>query len=493
MLCLLLNNCSLLFSQHFQIGDVVINSDGSKGIMFYVHPNGLGGWMVALDDASNSCKWGAIEEIDGLNNYSQNTTEPLLTNELNGKENTRIIRNAQNNDTTYAAGKVDFENGWYLPSIGQLRILYSKWAIIENSLIANGGVTMNNKDYWSSTQHGSRYVKVISYNSDGGNYTITEKKNRRAVRAIRDFSLFQWNTGDVSDSIVVSPSETTTYSVTVMEGGMCPYDTSITVMVNPLEYVVIDTTVCDSFEWHDSIYTTSGVYTFINNPDAFCQAFDTLYLTVSGDFSVSIEADDEACEGDSIVLHATISPALIGDILCTDGTFVHPDEWSPHSGKTAKGVVFYVDRTGRHGWAVDLQDQSGMARWCTSAVAVRGLTNCSTAREAMLDINGYRNTMAIRSVSSTGVAQFPAACQLDIDEGWYLPAMGQLRYMYAYIYTINHSLEILGKTPFKDDAEWSYWTSTQYDENEKWVMGHTGNVNNIKGTTEQMVRGVCSF
>ncbi len=52
----------------------------------------------------------------------------------------------------------------------------------------------------------------------------------------------------------------------------------------------------------------------------------------------------------------------IGDILCTDGSTVRPEQFAS-SGKTAEGVVFYVDAADSHGWVVSLDDQSSSIKW----------------------------------------------------------------------------------------------------------------------------------
>ena len=52
----------------------------------------------------------------------------------------------------------------------------------------------------------------------------------------------------------------------------------------------------------------------------------------------------------------------IGDILCTDGSTVRPEQFAS-SGKTAEGVVFYVDASDSHGWVVSLDDQSSSIKW----------------------------------------------------------------------------------------------------------------------------------
>jgi len=503
LLILLLGNNLLLLAQHCHIGDLITNSaDGSRAVVFYVNPQGTGGWAVSLNDLPTACNWGRSEDIPDLANYPNNIN---LMREFDGKENTRKIRDFHQDDpdlSSFAAGMVDFENGWYLPSIGQLRILYSNMALIQSTLDANGGTSLSkDRTYWSSTEvNGGKMAFSIQTNTNntvtyGGKfYPVSKTKGLNYVRPICDFSIFDWDSESPADSLVVSPSETTTYSVTVLEGGICPYVGSITVTVNQLEYEVVDTVVCDSYTWHDTTFTTSGVYTYINDPDAYCQAFDTLYLTVFGELSVTIEPEDAAvCDGDSIILYAVIHRASIGDILCTDGSIIPPDEWSSANGKTAKGIVFYVDASDQHGWALDLKDEPGSFKWCTSYDQVRSLTDRATAREAILDINGYNNTKALRDAAKSNPNLFPVVGQLDLSQGWYLPALGQLRYMYAYIHTINHSLEILGGDTIKVDTEWSYWTSTQYNAKMKWKLDHTGSVSNAKGITEHKVRGVCSF
>ena len=234
LLLLLLNNSSLLFSQHCRIGDVITNPDGSKGVVFYLNPDRLGGWMVALNDQSSSCKWGTNTDIPDLPNYT--AQDATLLTELDGKENTGIIRAYQNNSTTYAAGKVDFAHGWYLPSIGQLRILFGTLALIEPSLIAYGGSSLGNDKYWSSTEQDAGNAKTLTAEQGAGFHSIWSKSSNAAVRAIHDFSFFEWSDGSIADHIEVAPTETTPYSVTVQTGTCGVAEASIEVMVSPMPH-----------------------------------------------------------------------------------------------------------------------------------------------------------------------------------------------------------------------------------------------------------------
>jgi len=288
-----------------------------------------------------------------------------------------------------------------------------------------------------------------------------------------------------------------------MEGGACPFTEEIEILVNHGESEVIDTTVCGNFTWHGTTYTLSGLYTHENTEGGDCTGFDTLYLTIIDAPTVNIVTDEEeVCEGDEVVLQAVVEQASIGDILCTDGTFVHPADWSSSDGKTPKGIIFYVDGTGNHGWALGLEEWQSVV-WNATATLVQGLTNRATSREAIQDIDGLGNTLAIRKGSNA--TQFPAAFKMDISQGWYLPALGQLRYMYAHLYSINNSLDIIGQNKIPVNSRWLYWSSTQKDAQQKWEMGFKGNVLLNDGTsssstdgattaqTNIKVRAVCSF
>jgi len=165
----------------------------------------------------------------------------------------------------------------------------------------------------------------------------------------------------------------------------------------------------------------------------------------------------EICEGDTITIYATVDPVtdlLVGDILCDDGTFVHAAEWEPNNGKTAKGIVFYVDLTGVHGWAVGLEQTS--AKWFvgTPPVIVPGLQVFSHWMDAISDLDGYANTRAIRNKGNA--SEYPAAWAVDFANGWYLPAIGQLNVLLGSLFVVNNSLEKVGGTLI------SYATNSQY-------------------------------
>ena len=184
----------------------------------------------------------------------------------------------------------------------------------------------------------------------------------------------------------------------------------------------------------------------------------------------------------------------VGDILCEDNTVVSPASFvlSEHN---AIGVVFYVDATRQHGWAVGLND-IGEYAWGPNCIDTR-LRNCSTTQQAMNDINGYANTKAI--IEGGYGIEFPAFDSLDFDNGWYLPAIGQLKRLYSNLKKVDESLSAVGGSPFSNNGEWEYWSSTENYICEAWYIDSFGRLKNkdhsYNGDKDdrRFVRGVINF
>ena len=192
-------------AQEYHLGQVVENPDGSLGVVFYLNEDGTNGWMVALHDASINCPWGPTGTISGINDITVTNSDYLTSIflDFDGYDYTQRIREyCENNGYTnpYAAGLVDFENGWYLPSAGQLKWLYVN-AIFYEPALQSVGEKMGLHGYWSSSlqsdekawyvQFGAPYPET-SWASNGyfgaiarGNY-YDEYGRSLAVRAVRD-------------------------------------------------------------------------------------------------------------------------------------------------------------------------------------------------------------------------------------------------------------------------------------------------------------------
>ena len=185
-----------------------------------------------------------------------------------------------------------------------------------------------------------------------------------------------------------------------------------------------------------------------------------------------------------IVLFAIIISSLlsygqsvnIGDILCTDETIVSREDY-PNSGKTAWGIVFHIDNSDSHGWAVALHDQASSIQWCSEyyyGYDIPELPNYEDARAAIHDLNGSLNTGIIRNVDFA--FGFPAAWVVDYDNGWYLPSAGQLRYLYSNFPEVNASLQIVGGTTIPYWLNKYYWSSTEFTGYHAYDMNSGGSL-----------------
>lgn len=245
-----------MMAQGYKLGDVFTNDDGSRGVVFYVNPDGSGGWMVALEDASTSCPWGNLGDIPELTNFL-NTFDMHVLNDTDGYGNTEKIRAYQNNNGSYAAGTMDFANGWYLPSAGQLRKLFGNLAKIEGAIAAAGGSTLASSIYWSSTENSASSAWVVNTSLY---FEPLSKTGSRNVRAIHDFGdmltiaydttlNYYWNTGATTPYIEVSPQQTTTYTVTATTEFGCSATAQQTVFVNPSGTEHVYDTVCAGYAY----------------------------------------------------------------------------------------------------------------------------------------------------------------------------------------------------------------------------------------------------
>lgn len=285
----------------------------------------------------------------------------------------------------------------------------------------------------------------------------------------------------------------------------------ITVTHWPTYHIFFQDSLCTGHDYHRYGFDlarqdSTGWFTFTNRYTTAhgCDSVRILQLLVTGTPTLTALARPaEICAGQGTTVHAlgenasfsqggTAPPVAIGDILCTDNSIVKPSAW-PVPGKTAKGIVFYVDNTGSHGWAVHLQDQGTSVQWTPSGsyTDISTLTNYTNARDAITDLNGYSNTQKIRNAGYAN--KYPAAYAVDFANGWYLPAAGQLRLLFAEIVTLNASLQIVGGTQFPMDSSWWYWSSTEYGQSYAWYVGINGVVDHHFKNTNRRVRSVRAF
>lgn len=285
----------------------------------------------------------------------------------------------------------------------------------------------------------------------------------------------------------------------------------ITVFHNPTYTLFIQDTICSGNSYNGSgfslpIIDSTGIYTFVEKYSSSqgCDSTHILQLSVGNTPSLEIVAQpEEICEGQSVDLHAiggsaeaylAEPPAVaIGDVLCTDGSIVKINKW-PEAGKTAMGIVFFVDNTGQHGWAVDIRKTDGTYKWqdyIGDDFDVPNLTNYTSVPNALKDTNGLYNTQILTSTGSNPSQCWPAAHAVDYANGWYLPAMGQLSILMSISNIVNNSLMIVGGNSIQTE---DYWSSTEGGGNAyQWMNFSEGMITEWDKSSFSHVRAVRSF
>ena len=319
--------------------------------------------------------------------------------------------------------------------------------------------------------------------------------------------------GQGTSCITVVFDDTTPQTITLQGENGCGSGTiPLTVTPKQSYHIFYNDTLCsgnpyDAYGFHLPRQDSLGWFTFINNytTAAGCDSIRVLQLLVTSMPTLITLAEPAViCDGGSTTIHAlgdnasiiqggssTPPEVAIGDIVCTDGSIVKPANWP--CGRTAKGIVFYVDDTGLHGWMVHLQNQTINIKWSTELVNIPSLTDYTTVRTAITDFDGYGNTQEIRNFGNA--SKYPAAWAVDFANGWYLPAMGQLSILYGNLVEVNAGLTAVGGTLFEMNAGWWYWSSSEYSTNYAWNQYNNGGLDNLnyKVATHGRVRSVSAF
>ena len=103
---------------------------------------------------------------------------------------------------------------------------------------------------------------------------------------------------------------------------------------------------------------------------------------------------------------------------------------------------------------------------------------------ALFDIDGRGNTERL-------VARNPKLKNL-LEDGEYIPSLGQLNLMAHYKDSINDALEYIGAEPLVSSA-W-YWSSTEYSQNNAWYVSFSsGYAYSINKYGSNRVRAVAAF
>ena len=107
-----------------------------------------------------------------------------------------------------------------------------------------------------------------------------------------------------------------------------------------------------------------------------------------------------------------------------------------------------------------------------------------TCIDAVADWNGQKNTEHLKAVGLSD--------NISLSDGWYIPSMGEMLFIFTHRKEVNAALEKAGGQPIADD--W-YWTSTEDSATLAWHLYlYSGLVlSNPKATNTFRVRPVSAF
>ena len=399
------------------------------GLHLYGFENGMQGWTTidadGHGDAWSRVSYGAHEGsycMRASYNYSYSHNDFLVSPRI--KFGGKLVFYARRYGT--GTGYDDYFRV-YLSTSGNTSASYFTTELTNGNVAAPS--TYTRYEYDLSAYQGEGYVAIV-YTAPANQWylyvddiTIIEDSSSPGGGGSSGDVTFQWEPGGMHGAdITVTPTETTTYTVTAYQ----------------------DNTPVGSAEQTIVVYQDPLLSISTNTGSA------------------------EICEGDTIVLYVTVgggTDVKVGDIVCTDGSLVKPSDWP--CDKTAKGIVFYVDATGQHGWAVDLGEITQTIKWSTLNQDISGLQNQTIWMNAILDLDGNANTQTIMSAGDN--TKYPAAWAAH-ENGGYLPSVGQLNILFGEYFAVNTSLELVGGVQITSQNNAYLWSSTPNANNKVWIV-----------------------
>lgn len=152
----------------------------------------------------------------------------------------------------------------------------------------------------------------------------------------------------------------------------------------------------------------------------------------------------------------------VGNLYCADGSVISPAGY-PNSGKTAVGVIFWVnnnsDMTTDRAYIVSLENLPAV-QWCDTT---ENISSVSTDKEMKFD--GKTNTTnlidwGIKEGRETPAVTIAYNYVKNNISGWFLPSLAQANEISAKRNVLYNSFASCGGEEF-GDTNFGYWTSNQ--------------------------------
>lgn len=151
------------------------------------------------------------------------------------------------------------------------------------------------------------------------------------------------------------------------------------------------------------------------------------------------------------------------------------------------GVIFYIDDSGEHGLACDIDDLGFDKEWgCPSLI--------SFGAKGLVIGTGAQNTIDIVTACNDNKIAAALCDQLvrNGNDDWFLPSKDELDALYQHQAIINETAVENNGDPFLNGGR--YWSSSHDLDNTVWVQYfNTGQQDGVLKDTKHYVRAIRAF
>ena len=302
---------------------IKISVDSSSLINYLAGATGPAGGLIFYDKGNVTNGWRYLEsantDIVGIPwwNGTLITTGSTATSIGSGLQNTNSIITAQGAGNYAATAAKNYTQGgykdWFLPSRDELNLIYQ-------NLKVKGLGNLNNDFYWSSSEFNVNGAYRQVFTNQGGVDAGWKYSTNGAVRPVRAFAgeklKIKWSTGDTTNFITVSPSQTTKYYCTISNGISTCVD-SVTISVGVLDTSIIALDPLQVCSNNGSVRMRAGVaasYKWLKDGVVIPGATASIHTALqTGNYRVVV-ANSVGCTDTSRSLSVSINPLPVGSI-----------------------------------------------------------------------------------------------------------------------------------------------------------------------------------
>lgn len=163
----------------YAVGDIFMDSEGNRGVVFYITDNGAHGKIFGLEASPSHIAY-----------YSSESIYTGASSTDNGRENTDKIRQTPNYETAYPAFKWvedTYGSDWYIPAQNEVAEIMRNLYDLQNIAFNESGLWLNSWIGSSTELNSSEYARVDSDYSGGYSITSSLKSEGYQMLAVYEF------------------------------------------------------------------------------------------------------------------------------------------------------------------------------------------------------------------------------------------------------------------------------------------------------------------